>query len=126
MKISKARLRREVGHIIDHLSEHPERDFEDLHAVLVGASKISVKLTIADELLHGHGIERLAEDRGGGSPRLHASYVNTGDTYGLTLLYDHCGAQFHFTTYGDWVERWERRLPKAQRESNVNLMTGDY
>jgi len=37
-----------------------------------------------------------------------AEYVNTGDTYNPTVLYDYSEGKFYLTTYGDWVEKYER------------------
>ena len=38
-----------------------------------------------------------------------ALYVNTGDTYSATLLYDRVREKFEVTTYGDFVEKYTRR-----------------
>jgi hypothetical protein len=37
-----------------------------------------------------------------------AEYVNSGDTYSPTVLYDYSEGKFYLTTYGDWVEKYER------------------
>lgn len=36
-------------------------------------------------------------------------YVNTGDTYSGTVVYDTEKGRFDVTTWGDWVEKNERR-----------------
>jgi len=114
MNISKARLRRELGPTLDHLSENPERDFEDLYALLTGNSRPSVKLRVADELLQGHGVESLRDERATESHGWLADYVNTGDSYGVTLVWSQ-ERGIEITSYGDFVERWERKLPREQR-----------
>lgn len=38
-----------------------------------------------------------------------ALYVNTGDTYNPTLLYETETGRFRATTFGDWVERNTRK-----------------
>ena len=37
-----------------------------------------------------------------------ASYVNMGDTYVATILYDIEKGEFFVTSWGDWVEEYER------------------
>jgi hypothetical protein len=105
VNISKKRLKALLGRQLDHLSENPDRDFEDLHAVLTGPSRPSVKLRVADTLLGNHGIETILV--GGWKPI--AEYSNTGDTYALTILRDLSTGEFQITSYGDFVERVERR-----------------
>ena len=39
----------------------------------------------------------------------YVSYVNTGDTYNATVLYDELHKTMHVTTLGDFVEHAERR-----------------
>lgn len=38
-----------------------------------------------------------------------ALYVNSGDTYNATIVYDVYQDRFYATTMGDWVEAYERR-----------------
>jgi hypothetical protein len=58
------------------------------------------------------GIEPL-RDPDGGLDRywgdVVALYVNTGDTYSTTIVYDVERDKFYVTSWGDWVEAWERR-----------------
>lgn len=42
-----------------------------------------------------------------------AIYINTGDTYNGTVVYDVARDKFYATTWGDWVEDYERRTGKA-------------
>jgi hypothetical protein len=43
-----------------------------------------------------------------------ALYVNTGDTYNMTLVYDVADGRFYVTSWGDWAEDCERRgIPLA-------------
>ena len=41
---------------------------------------------------------------------IQAAYVNMGDTYTPTILYDNVRERFVLTSCGDWAERHERRL----------------
>lgn len=43
-----------------------------------------------------------------------AAYVNTGDAYNATVLWDVGRNQFWCTTYGDWLERREREREVAR------------
>ena len=45
-----------------------------------------------------------------------ASYLNTGDTYGLTLVHESETGEFKLTSYGDWLEQWERDHPEVAAE----------
>lgn len=66
----------------------------------------------ANSILDGHGVERLdVETRRAGT--LSAEYVNMGDTYVTTLIYDHHADRFRITSWGDMVEMWERRYGRA-------------
>ena len=40
-----------------------------------------------------------------------ALYINTGDTYNLTVVYDTEQERFYVTSWGDWLECWERNQP---------------
>jgi cytochrome oxidase Cu insertion factor (SCO1/SenC/PrrC family) len=57
-----------------------------------------------NEGIGAHGVEgaRDEDDR-------YVSYVNTGDTYNATVLYDEFHKTMHVTTLGDFIEAAERR-----------------
>lgn len=67
-------------------------------------------LCAANALLDGYGVEVI---NGRWVDHYHqtiqAAYVNNGDTYAPTLLLDHETQRFLLTSWGDWVERNERR-----------------
>lgn len=42
-----------------------------------------------------------------------ALYINTGDTYNGTVVYDVERDKFYVTSWGDWVEDYERRTGKV-------------
>jgi hypothetical protein len=52
-------------------------------------------LSAINETMQGHGVEHIGEN---------ALYVNTGDTYSPTLLYDYSTGTIRLTTWGDFVE----------------------
>ena len=70
--------------------------------------RIDLKLAAVDEIMGGFGVECIGEAE---CPTIYgepaAEYINVGDTYQATLLYDHDRAKWCMTTWGDWVETHE-------------------
>ena len=66
-----------------------------------GAPRI---LQTADKMMNGHGVERISGVGGG------LMYVNMGDTYDTTLIYDYKTNRFVVSSWGDIVERQPRRF----------------
>lgn len=68
-------------------------------------------MMLADRLMAAHGVEAITGDYyvDGFYQNIVASYVNTGDTYNATLLHESETGKFIATSWGDWVERNERR-----------------
>lgn len=62
-----------------------------------------------DQILECHGVEPIrSEDRWTSYwGEIIALYVNTGDTYCLTLIYDTRSCEFLVESWGDWVEKME-------------------
>jgi hypothetical protein len=84
-------------------------------------------MQIANAIIGGHGVEAIWDNEDddlainerlhyGGYGRLVATYVNMGDTYGLTILYDQEENEALFTSMGDWIEAWEMSQAAGQRE----------
>lgn len=63
-------------------------------------------LACLDECLGTHGVEALGDVRTYGPP---AEYLNTGDTYAATILFDHLAGNFKLTSWGDWLEKNETK-----------------
>lgn len=57
-------------------------------------------MSVADEVFDGFGIEGIDM-----RSRTRAVYVNTGDIYGRTLLFDYSYKDWHLTPAGDFIER---------------------
>ena len=67
----------------------------------------------ADRAIEGYGVEAIrCPNRG-----LLAVYVNTGDTYSQTLLCNIATGAWCITTWGDYVEAFERRHGRKASES---------
>lgn len=60
----------------------------------------------ADEALNGHGVEYLTPSDGGNG----VDYVNMGETYAPTLMFDYKTNRFVVSSWGDLVERQPRRF----------------
>lgn len=75
--------------------------------------KVYAIMLVADKFMEGSGVEGLeGEYVDSFSQNVQASYVNTGDTYSATLLYDNVTGRFVLTTWGDFVEGHPRRFPE--------------
>lgn len=68
-------------------------------------------LKLADHFMDAHGTEPIRGDYhvDGYYYDVVALYVNTGDAYSATLLYETEPERFILTTWGDWVEKNERK-----------------
>jgi hypothetical protein len=64
----------------------------------------------ADRVLNGHGVEYIHSHADTMRSQDGLSYVNMGDTYDTTLLYDHKTGRFSVGSWGDVVERQPRRF----------------
>jgi hypothetical protein len=66
-------------------------------------------LTMASTMLHGHSVESCRDERAWVDAyygNTIALYVNRGDTYATTLLYDTEMKKFRIISWGDWFETW--------------------
>lgn len=70
--------------------------------------KAEENLEKIDKLIDGHGVEVINGEKntpGGFWQNAVAAYVNIGDTYNATVLYDVNEKEFLLTTWGDWAEK---------------------
>jgi hypothetical protein len=74
---------------------------------------VDAALAYADQMLEAHGIEALRGGEGYHVSRYYgdivALYVNTGDAYTATIIYETEPRRFHVWTYGDFVEKKQRK-----------------
>lgn len=74
-------------------------------------SDVDEALEVANQILKGYGVEPLrGEFRGGYYGDTEALYINFGDTYDNTLLYDTRTEKWFVTTWGDFVEKHPSRF----------------
>lgn len=73
---------------------------------------ISNALEWANKALEGHGVEYMRDERDSINYRdmYGIEYVNMGDFYAPTVMYDHSARRFRFTSMGDLIESMPRRF----------------
>ena len=71
-------------------------------------------------LLGGHGVEVLY-DKDGCTPI--AEYINMGNTYSPTLLFDMKESEFKLTSWGDWYEEWAQRRNEEIKLEYIGTVT---
>jgi hypothetical protein len=74
--------------------------------------KIEVAMKAADEALHGHGVESIEGAYVNGYwGNIVAVYVNMGDTYSPTIIFDVLAGKFYVGDWGTWLE-WRENNKK--------------
>lgn len=72
-------------------------------------TQVEATMKHANKLMHGYGVEAL-QDENAWVDRYWQStlalYVNKGDTYSTTLLYDTENDRYLITSWGDFYENW--------------------
>jgi hypothetical protein len=81
-----------------------------LKGMMDDGKSVSTILREADRALNGHGVEYIDSREDTMRSRDGISYVNMGDTYDTTLLFDHKTGRFSVGAWGDVVERQPRRF----------------
>jgi hypothetical protein len=114
MATTVAEIKRDLGPYWKHegldVDEHAKTLAEILSRAVSGPGHrtpyIEIALEDANRLLKGHGVEPIrGRNEGGYWQDVVALYVNMGDTYNATVLYDVEASEFLVTSYGDWVEQ---------------------
>lgn len=93
------------------LEPGPAREWAAQLKAAGGRKSADAALDDADRRLEGHGVEAIRGDYHVDNYYydIVALYVNMGDTYNGTILYETDTGRFLVTTMGDWVEQNERR-----------------
>lgn len=71
-----------------------------------------------NDVLDGHGVKAIFDPDD--SFNLIGTYVNQGDTYAGTIVYDHEEEAYCLSTWGDWYEGWINN----QNEENGTVQCG--
>jgi hypothetical protein len=104
--------------------QHPynlaSRDARRLATAINAASNpkaVDRALDLADSLLGGFGVEAIrpeGEHVDNFYYNVRLLYVNQGDAYATTIVYDTKYGKFGITTWGDWVE-WAEQTGEIER-----------
>ena len=65
------------------------------------------QLFLLNLILEGHGIEEVQTSGTFGTPEM--EYVNMGESYAATIIFDHGRNTWFVEGWADWVEKAERR-----------------
>jgi len=68
--------------------------------------KVERLLYCLNEVLEGFGIECIGEVKTYGPP---AEYINVGETYACTVIFNRITDTFQLSSWGDWLERNENK-----------------
>lgn len=69
--------------------------------------KLDQQMFLLNIIIDGFGVESIQEEMVFGRPAM--QYVNMGDTYNKTIIWDDGRKTWFIESYGDWVEKAERR-----------------
>lgn len=74
--------------------------------------KIDIALDTCNAILHGYGVEAIRDNQweNGYYMDIGLLYVNMGDTYIPTVVYDTRKKQWYVTSWGNIIERNEKRF----------------
>jgi len=89
-------------------------DAESLKGMMDAGRSVSAVLASADMAMRGFGIEYIASNEDTMRTQDGLVYVNMGDAYSTTLIYDYGKGKYLVTSWGDIVER-DSMLPKSRR-----------
>lgn len=85
---------------------------------------VDERLDEANEILDGYGVEVLRgkawNDRYYGN--IIALYVNMGETYEKTIVYDVSKGEFMLTSWGDFMEEWEAENEEPEEDDEMSDM----
>lgn len=112
-----------LGRYLEHEGHDAAREASRIARFIRGARserKVEEALEEVNKLIGGHGVEAIRDQNAYDNyyGDVIATYVNMGDTYDATLLYDVRNNEFHITSWGDWYEQYEQQRD-AEREEEA-------
>lgn len=113
-----------LGPYMKHEGHDAPRESARIARMIASAGRSGKKaeavLEEVDKLIDGHGVEAIRDENAYDSyyGDVIAEYVNTGDAYSATLLYDVREHTFHVTSYGDWYEAYEADQEEEPEEED--------
>lgn len=111
-----------LGQYITHEGHDAPRESARISRMIAGvrgnSDRADKVLEEVNRLVNGHGIEAIRDENANDSyyGDTVALYVNMGDTYDTTLLYDTDTHEFLVTSYGDWLEAYEAEQDEPEDE----------
>ncbi len=92
-------------HIPEENAERVLRILDEHHADNADRSvrAVEARMQELNKLTDCHGVECIKDS----NQKVRAEYINSGDAYTATILYDCDTQRMDLTTYGDWVEENE-------------------
>lgn len=109
-----------------------EKLVKELNGRVTGHRDADQILSLANRVLKGHGVEALKSDDAFVDSYFRdtiALYVNMGDTYAPTVVYDTSTGEFEVTSWGDFMEYWEREngsLDEARKAKAMKQKGGTH
>lgn len=70
-----------------------------------------------NDILDGHGVEAIRSPND--SDKIIAEYINMGDTYDGTIVFDHETNTYILSSWGDWYEAWTNEQTTDEGEPTV-------
>lgn len=112
-----------LGPYLEHEGHDAAKESSRIARMIYGANsskKREAVLEHVNKLIGGHGTEVIRDENAwdGYYGDAVAEYVNMGDTYDVTLLYDTRDYEFHLTSWGDWYEAYEQERESEREESD--------
>lgn len=106
----KGKLIRQALESIRFCRQHPagQRRLAECHHP---PGSVDLRLTVINDIIGGHGVEYISHRDDGMRDVYGIEYVNLGDTYITTILYDHKLDSFRCSDYGSIIERREGQYP---------------
>jgi len=120
-----------LGPYLKHEGHDAPRESARIARMIASAGRSGRKaeavLEEVNKLIDGHGVEALRDENAQDSyyGDTIATYVNMGDTYETTLLYDVREHTFHVTSWGDWYEAYEAEQENEDDEDEEDEDEGD-
>ncbi len=102
-----------LGQYMEHEGHDAPRESARIARMIAGvrgnSDRADKVLEEVNRLVDGHGIEAIRDENAWDNyyGDTVALYVNMGDTYETTLLYDTRTHEFQVTSWGDWYEAYE-------------------
>jgi hypothetical protein len=93
-------------YIFDFLEKEYPNTYKWVRACLNLPDNIEIKLEMINEIMGGYGIETLSEENWDNYQYPHYSYVNMGDTYATTILFNHVSERWILSSWGDIAEQF--------------------